>query len=175
MKKNIRLSSNEIILKTNLVTPINVIDTIDRIKLFSNKDNLNIYKEGSIYLFENRDQSLPYFITNDYLEAVSALMKLKNLINYDDLWNIEINKQMKESVSINKCLYWLTGGDREWIINKRYNQRWSEICDVFIDQYSDIINEVICDSNTLNDVRVHLIKDLNLPVLYEFSLDKGLI
>ena len=44
-----------------------------------------VYKEGekgNIYYFEGLNPTLNHFITNDYLEAVSALMKIQNIYNF---------------------------------------------------------------------------------------------
>lgn len=145
----------------------------DNLVLFKNK--VNIYKEkNNTFYFESNNPKL-YFLTNDYLEAVSALMKLKEMRNFDNLWNISITSEMKKSVDISRCLYWLTGGDKDWRNKQIYTKSWRSSSKIYLIEYKDRINKILNKCETLGEVRDEFLKYLTLPKLYEFSLNKGLI
>tara|TARA_R110000772_G_scaffold2410_2_gene8396 strand:+ start:16093 stop:16569 length:477 start_codon:yes stop_codon:yes gene_type:complete len=144
--------------------------------LILEKNNVQVYKESNnTYYFESQANNLNYFFTCDYLESVSALMKIKGMKKFKKLWNIEITDEMRNVVNYGSCLYWLTGGDKEWGMYKTYNIRWDEAIDLFIDQYEDILIIINQNCNTLGEVREQLTKHLNLPTIYEFCLEKGII
>jgi hypothetical protein len=78
-------------------------------------------------------------------------------------------------IYLDKALYWLSGGDIEWITKKHYNKAWSEVYLSYQEEFGMTIFNIIKKSNTLGEVRNGFSKYLNLPVLYEFSLNKGFI
>lgn len=139
------------------------------------KSKINVYKEkNNLYYFESYHKNLNYYLSVDYLESVSALMKLKDL--YDsELWDIKITDEMRNSINLNKSLYWLTGGDREWITSKIYNTTWLRSGNLFIEEFGDTVEDINKRCDTLGEVRDEFIKYMNLPTLYEFGLKKGII
>lgn len=144
--------------------------------LFIERNNIQVYKESNdIYYFEIQTSELNYFFTCDYLESVSALMKSKFVCESDQLWNIKITDEMRNITYNGSSLYWLSGGDDAWNRYKIYNIRWDEAIDLYIDEFEDILIKINNECETLGDVRKELNKYLNLPTLYEFGLEKGII
>jgi hypothetical protein len=140
------------------------------------KSKISVFKESdNTYYFESNNDKLTYFITDDYMEAVSALMKLKDVMDFEDLWDIEITNKMRENVNIEKSLYWITGGDREWVKNKTYKKTWKELSNTFTKKYSRKLNSINNNSKTLGDVRDELLKYMSLPIIYEFALNEDMI
>ena len=144
--------------------------------LIMEKSKISIYRENNnLYFFESNNPNLNYFLSIDYLESVSALMKLKDMYDFDTLWDIKITDEMRINVNYNKSLYWLTGGDREWVTSKVYNTTWSESSDLFLKEYGSILEDINIKCDNLGEVRDEFLKYMNLPTLYEFGLSKNII
>jgi hypothetical protein len=144
--------------------------------LIHEQNNVQVYKESNnTYYFESKTPNLNYFYTNDYLESVSALIKIRDVKDFNELWDIQITEEMRSIVNYGSSLYWLTGGDDAWGNYKIYDIRWDEAIDIFIERYEDILIKINKESHTLSDVKLKLNKFLNLPTLYEFSIEKGII
>ena len=144
--------------------------------LFLEQNNIQVYREGNnTYYFESQTPNLSYFFTSDYLESVSALMKIKSTQEIDQLWEIKITEDMRNIANYGSSLYWLTGGDDAWNKYRVYNIRWDEAIDLFTEEYEDILIKINNESETLGDVKEELNKHLNLPILYEFSIERGII
>jgi hypothetical protein len=109
-------------------------------------------------------------VTSDLSEAVAIMMRSK--VN-ENTWNIKID--FKSYISPDKCLYWLSGGDKEWNVRKNYKKPWSEVYSDYVTEYGDEIQNIINKSNSLGDIRDEFIKQLNLPILYEYALSKGFV
>jgi hypothetical protein len=138
------------------------------------KSNIQVFKENNVYYFESNNEKLSNFITNDYMEAVAAFMKLKDTFDLNYLWDIKVTDEMRENLSVNKTLYWITGGDREWVENKTYKKTWIEYSNIFVKKYQKRI-ETIKECKTLGEVRDEFLKHMNLPMIYEFALTKNMI
>lgn len=133
-------------------------DTIVKINKGTTKD----------YFFEIGDQ-----MTTDVAEAVAIMMRKKELIN-SELWNLTIEVD-EEMISPEKSLYWLTGGDKEWKTLDNYNTSW---CDCYLDfqeEFGIIITSIVKKSKTLKDIRDRFMRHLNLPILYDFAINRGLV
>ena len=139
------------------------------------KSKIQIFKESDLYYFECNNIKLSNFITNDYMEAVAALMKLKDTFDFDNLWEIPISNKMRDNININRSLYWITGGDREWVCNKTYNKTWAEYYEIFVDKYSKRLEKIIDKCETLGEVREEILKYMSLPMVYEFALSKNMV
>jgi hypothetical protein len=66
-------------------------------------------------------------------------------------------------------LFWLTGGDKEWRTMEYYNTPW---CDCYLDFQTEFglkNSQYYKKTITLGD---YYIKNLNLPILYDFALSK---
>ena len=144
--------------------------------LILENSKVRVYKEkNNLYYFESTNSKLNYFLSVDYLESVAALMKLKDLYDFDSLWDIEITDEMRNNIFLSKSLYWLTGGDREWVTSSVYNTTWLESGHIFVEEYGNKLEKINKKCKTLGDVRDEFIRYMNLPTLYEFGLIKGII
>lgn len=110
-------------------------------------------------------------ITTDVAEAVAIMMR--NKIK-GDIWNMTFKYEFN-NISPVKSLYWLSGGDNEWIMLQNYNSNWTECSMIFQEEFGLEILNIIKKSKTLGDIRNKFMKHLNLPVLYEFALSQDLL
>jgi hypothetical protein len=92
-------------------------------------------------------------LTDDVVEGVVLLMYAQKVPN--DIWNIKLNKNLE--VSPIKSLYWITGGDSVWGINKNRITGWGICGGVFGDEFGDVIIDIVRNSVTLGDLRDGLI------------------
>lgn len=142
-----------------------------------------IYESSDIKIWEEFNGKLFFesenpilcgtFMSNDYSESVACLMRLPKVFNDNKLWNIKINN--KYDISTKNVLYWLTGGNSEWMDKKNYKYEWDEVESIFNHHFENTILDIISRSNTLGDIKRGFMKHLNLPIIYEFSLNNDLI
>lgn len=133
------------------------------------------YESPKVY--RSNDDSNLYFeigeeVTSDVAEAVSILMR-KSYFD-DPIWGVELNKT-KPSISTDKCLFWLSGGDEEWGSLQNYSKPWYECYNMFNDRFGYIVEEIYQESETLRDVRDGFIEFLNLSILYDFAISENII
>jgi len=143
--------------------------------LLYESDQVKVWQEpnGKLF-FESIDPILcGTFMSDDYAESVAALMRLPKVFNNDKLWKIKIID--KYDITTTNVLYWLTGGDSEWVDNKNYKYGWNDVESIFNHRFEDVIFGIIDQSNTLGDIKRGFMKHLNLPVIYEFALNNNLI
>ena len=83
---------------------------------FKDSDVVRISEEFGQYFFEVGNE-----ITTDIAEAVAIMMRNPRIDN--SIWSkkIEINY---ESIDPQKALYWLSGGDNEWITLQNYKSKF---------------------------------------------------
>jgi hypothetical protein len=112
-------------------------------------------------------------LTTDLAEAVSMMMKLKSKWN-DEVWNTKLHEIDYYNIEPSKCLYWLTGGDKEWQDGDNYNKAWYESQLEFQEEFGVIVISILKKSKTLKDIRTGFLKHLNLPTLYNFAIEKGI-
>jgi hypothetical protein len=143
--------------KVITLRPYNILDT-EHIKISKCK--------GEDYFFEIGNN-----ITQDIIEAVVLMMR-DGIDDYNPSWNTEISDVSTYEIDPKKSLYWLTGGDDEWIYGKNYKYPWHECVNEFTENFGEEIIEIIESSNTLADVKFQIINKLNLPILFEFALQK---
>lgn len=138
-------------------------------------DNTLIYNGKSVVITRENNQELFFEIQNnittDLSEAVSIMMKLD--IKDDDVWKIEIENN--KNIDPEKTLYWLSGGDKEWLTMENYSSPWIDCYVDFCDKYSKVVIDIISESKNLGEVREKFNKHLNLAILYNFALSKGFI
>lgn len=145
--------------KVQLINPNNVWDD-------------NLIKIGDVegeYYFEIMGET-----TKDISEAIALLLRLKRNYN-QEIWNLEVPKINLYNIEPYKCLYWMSGGDLEWINGHNYKKLWSECYLSFQEEFGETIINIIEKSKTLNDIKEGLLSKVNLPILYEFSLKKGFV
>lgn len=111
-------------------------------------------------------------ITQDVAEAVALLMRKRNIEK--SIWLKEMSFDV-DFLDPRKCLYWLTGGDSEWIKLHNYSKPWVECDTHFAEEFEFVIRWIVKKSKNLQDIKDGFIENLNLPVLYEFALSKNLI
>ena len=111
-------------------------------------------------------------ITTDIAEAVAIMMR--NPRSDESLWSKTLKFNISD-VEPKKALYWLSGGDNEWITLQNYKTPWNQCYLDFQEEFGIIIISILRKSKTLGDIRNGFLKNLNLPTLYEFALSKNLI
>lgn len=139
----------------------------------------SIYKNNNVGLLPNiiisKQQNkemlfeIKNHVTTDLAEAVSIMMRTKEVDDF--IWNTEVKSS---EIDPKKSLYWLTGGDIEWITLNNYKKPWHECEHIFVEEFGERIKSIISKSKTYLDIRNWFIKYLNLPTLYEFALVNNL-
>lgn len=148
-------------MKRKKVSPKELSETI------FNNDSVVINKSNNDVYFEIGNE-----ITNDLAEAVSILMRR---IDFNDpIWKTEINVDIHD-VSPEKSLFWLSGGYKEWNSMKNYKKPWCECYFDFQEEFGFMVINAIRRAKNLEDIRNYFIKYINLPVLYDFAVSKGIV
>jgi hypothetical protein len=133
-----------------------------------NRGIVRVSKEEDEYFFEIGKE-----LTSDVAEAVAILMRK---VDFNEaVWNLEVSNIVLENITPERCLFWLTGGYSEWRTLENYNKPW---CDCYLDfqeEFGYLILNIIQRSKTLKDVRENFLKYLNLPILYDFAINKNMI
>jgi hypothetical protein len=129
-------------------------------------DNLvKIDKEGDQYYFEIGSD-----ITTDLAEAVAIMMmKYKNNGKF---WDLEIKDIDYYNITPEKSLYWLSGGDNEWQLMNNYKKSWMDCSLEYQEEFGLRVISILKKSKTMRDIKNGFLKYLNLPILYEFALEK---
>lgn len=129
-------------------------------------ETIKISKDLNSYYFEVGTE-----LTMDLAEAVAIMMRMKSKWN-DDVWKLKITDVDYYEIEPSKCLYWLTGGDEEWINGNEYKKYWFESALDFQEEFGIIVISILKKSKTLKDIRDGFLKHLNLPTLYNFAIEK---
>ena len=133
-----------------------------------NKGIVRASKEENEYFFEIGKE-----LTSDVAEAVAILMRK---VDFNEaIWDLEISNIVLENITPERSLFWLTGGYSEWRTLENYNKPW---CDCYLDfqeEFGYLIVNIIKKSKTLKDIRENFLKYLNLPILYDFAINKKMI
>jgi hypothetical protein len=151
--------------KTMLVENVYFEDT--RIRVFEEND-------GKLYFEKIAKDGRIALCSNNYLEAVACLMKFKHF-HHSNLWDIKVTNKMKDSLNYGDILYWLSGGDKEWLENNTYTDNWSVCRELFITKFQKKIENINESCKTLGEVRLNFLKYFNLPNIYNFSLKKNIL
>lgn len=112
-------------------------------------------------------------ITTDVAEAVAIMMR--SSIKDDSVWENEVMKNSIEEVCPEKCLYWLTGGHKEWRNPENFKKSWSECNLIFQEEFGFMVIRILKRSKKLKDVKEGFRKYLNLPILYDFAISQDLV
>jgi hypothetical protein len=140
-------------------------DVADDVIVFSNNIVKIAIEKNQEMFFEIKKE-----ITTDLAEAVAIMINM----DIEGLWNIELEHDYY-NINPEKCLYWLSGGDREWDTMDHYKRPWTDYHYEFQEEFGYIVINIIRKSITLGDIRDNFIKHLNLPILYDFAVSKGFI
>jgi hypothetical protein len=124
----------------------------------------------------NQSEDITYFqigyqITDDLAEAVSIMMRIIN--ENDPIWNIKIKN--KHDIDYKKSLYWLSGGDEEWVNLPHYNQSWIDCNDLYVEEFKQEIENIINESVTFKDIKQKFKSKLNMFKMYDFAIANNLI
>lgn len=111
-------------------------------------------------------------ITTDLAEAVAIMMRLSGMD--ERIWEREIVGDIDE-VCPEKCLYWLTGGTKEWKNLDNYKRPWSECNLIFQEEFGFMVMKILRKSKKLKDIRDGFKKHLDLLTLYDFAISQNLI
>ena len=116
-------------------------------------------------LFEIKNE-----VTTDLAEAVAIMMRM----DIKNIWDIELEKDII-SIEPAKCLYWLSGGDKEWLTLDHYNKPWVNYYLQFQEEFGFMVIEIIKNAKAVGDIRDGFIKYLNLPTLYDFAISQEMV
>lgn len=111
-------------------------------------------------------------VTIDIAEAVSILMTLNKWD--DEIWNLSIENIDYYHIRPSKCLYWLSGGDNEWLRNNNYKKNWYESELEFQEEFGVLVIAILKRSKNLKEIRNGFLKYLNLATLYNFAIEKDI-
>lgn len=140
----------------------------DNERVINDSNFVNISKKVSgIRFYEIGDE-----LTTDLSEAVAIMIRNPNLD--EKIWGMDIDCNL-DQIETTKCLYWLTGGDREWQTLHNYRLPWAECRFEFNERFGSKISEIIKNSKTFGDIRDGFLRHLNLPILYEFALERDFV
>jgi hypothetical protein len=131
-------------------------------------DRVKVIKYSDEYFFEIGKE-----MTSDLGEAVCILMR-----NFDfnhEIWNLEIDEIDYEKIVPEKSLFWLTGAYSEWSTLENYKQPWQECYLDFQEEFGFIIINTIKKYKKLSEIRNTFIKNLSLPILYDFAISRNLV
>ena len=144
--------------------------------LIFEESQTKIFKEndGKLYFENAAKNSKAKLCTNNYLEAVACLMKMKDLYK-SELWDIKITGEMRKNINYYDVLYWLTGGDREWKYGNTYNVKWSGSRDIFLNSFDGKLKEINGRCGTLGEVRMEFLRHFNLPIMYNYCIENNII
>jgi hypothetical protein len=148
-----------------------------RKKRFTRPNNIRLLTESNIVRISKEVNGQLFFeigneITTDIAEAVSIMMRIPNLD--ETVWENELPMDF-DTVEPRRALYWLSGGDNEWITLQNYDRPWSQ-CDIeYQEEFGFMVMSILKKSKKLKDIKNGFIKYLNLPTLYEFALSQGYI
>jgi len=133
-------------------------------KIIYDKENVTITKDTNELFFEIGNK-----VTNDIAEAVAIMMMSKA----KEGWDVQIDSSVE--IDPERCLYWLSGGEKEWRTLEHYNTPWINCYLDFQEEFGFLIVDIIRNSKTLGDIKKQFTKHLNLPTLYDFALSKDLV
>jgi hypothetical protein len=146
-------------------------------KRFTRPNNVRVLTESSFVRISKEVNGQLFFevgneITTDIAEAVSIMMRIPNLD--ETIWEKELPMDF-DTVEPRRALYWLSGGDNEWVALQNYNRPWSQ-CDIeYQEEFGFMVMSILKKSKKLKDIKQGFIRYLNLPTLYEFALSQGYI
>jgi hypothetical protein len=146
-------------------------------KRFIKPTNVRTLTESDFILITEESNGQIFFeigteITTDIAEAVSILLRTPNVP--ESIWNRVLPINI-DSIDTKKSLYWLSGGDNEWITLHNYKKPWTNCNFLYDEKYKNIIISILKKSKSLKDIRNGFIKQLNLNTLYEFALNERLV
>ena len=108
-------------------------------------------------------------VTPDLAEAVALAMRDRVGGEFWDLRTADLGR----TVSPERCLYWLSGGDKEWSPLEHYLHPWFTCCGDFCAKWGRDVADIVDKSATLGEVRDGFRDRLNLHVIYDWCVGRG--
>jgi hypothetical protein len=112
--------------------------------------------------------------TLDPVEAVAALLRWPAVENVARLWDIPLAEAHVTHFDAAAAVYWLSGGDREWLHGSHYTVKWRAVRDELEQAYAPRLARALADCYTLGDVRAALLAEFSLLDFYERMLSRGM-
>ena len=141
-------------------------------------DIKTIVESNTIKIIEESKNKQIFFeigteITSDIGEAVALMMVLNEDID-SFVWLRTFNIDI-ELIDPRKSLYWLSGGDIEWITLLNYKLPWSECYTIFEKEFSEKLLNILKTATTLKSIKDGFNKEINIFKVYECALRNGLV
>ena len=130
-----------------------------------NSEVIKISKSDHEYYFEIDSE-----ITIDLGEAIAIMMRETDW--NDKVWNLSINDIDYQNIQPSKCLYWLSGGDEEWVSSENYKMYWYQCSLEFQEEFGITVVTILKKAKTLKDIRNGFLKHLNISTLYNFAIER---
>jgi hypothetical protein len=123
-----------------------------------------------IYTLEDKDVifEVDGDVTLDVAEAVAMMIHRR----VDGPWSLDAST-FDRGVSPDRCLYWLSGGDREWSLMEHYCLPWFDCCTDICEKWGDSVRAVVQSASTLGDIRDGLRSTASLPDIYDWCIGRG--
>ncbi len=131
-------------------------------------NRVRVMKCSNEYYFEIGKE-----LTSDLAEAVCILMR--NFDSNHEIWNLEFQDFNSQNIVPEKSLFWLTGGYNEWIGLEHYRLPWQDCYLDFQEEFGLSIVNTVNKYKKLSEIRNVFLKNLNLPILYDFAISRNLI
>jgi hypothetical protein len=135
-------------------------------KIIHESENLIISNCGKFTIFEIKQHT-----TFDLLEAVVLMMR--NSID-DKVFNLPIDL-FDININPEKSLYWLSGGDSDWVTNETYIDSWHNLYHEFCSEWCNTLHEIVKQSRTLGQLKDALLERLNFMCIYNWCISKGFV
>jgi hypothetical protein len=147
------------------------------IQVIFDESGITVSKDltGKLHVDCNRSDIGYAIHTSDVLEAAAALMHSKTLRNNRKLWDVKLSSDDIYGCDPANALYWLSGGDAEWVDGFRYNKKWSSVADVYLDRFGSDLFDAVEVCSTFADLRYIYSTEFKLQYFYEFALENNFI
>lgn len=116
------------------------------------------------------------FATHNPLEFVAYLLRNHKVDGpTNSAWDFSITSDDWDRSYFPSAIYWLSGGDREWIYGRYYTKEWAEVRDFYCNYFSPLFYDSLHNVETLGDVLSIFREKFNLALFYEFGLAYSMI
>lgn len=138
------------------------------IELYNNKVRITRDSNDNISFEVNN------YITYDLLEGVIFCLKYEQHKD-NPLLKIQLKQLDFYNIDTIQALYWLSGGDEEWMENDHYSKKWAEVCTLFADRFTDSLLDEMMHCNTIGDIAKVLMTYYNITYMYDYALSIGIV
>ena len=140
-------------------------------------ENSLIFNNNTIRIEMESNQELFFEIRNEVTTDLAEAVAIMAIMEIEGCWDMELNSTFPDKFNVDpeKCLYWLSGGPKEWRALEHYNRPWVDCYMDFQEEFGFMVIDIIKESKTLGDIKHGFAKYLNLPILYDFAISKGFV